>query len=248
VASGLRAGVAAAGFLTRLPLGHLELGADDVARGSFLFPLVGAGIGALTGLAAVGFATFLPPLLAAGLAVAFEALLTGGLHLDGLADTADALGARSRARALEVMPDPATGAFGATALVVDVLVKVAAVAALLDAPGAVPAVAAAWALGRAAPLALSAVLPYAGSGTGTGRALTDAAGAPRLGLGVALGVGLALVIAGFDAGAAVAGAATAAVVVGLGARKALGGVTGDVLGAAAELGTTLALVGAVAAA
>jgi adenosylcobinamide-GDP ribazoletransferase len=104
VASGLRAGVAAAAFLTRLPLGRLDLGADDVARGSFLFPLVGAAIGALVGLAAVGFAAFLPSLLAAGLAVGLEALLTGGLHLDGLADTADALGTRSRARSLRTRP------------------------------------------------------------------------------------------------------------------------------------------------
>jgi adenosylcobinamide-GDP ribazoletransferase len=95
--AGLRAGAAAVSFLTRVPVGrHLALDAADVGRGAALFPLVGAGIGAAVGLVAVGLDAVLPPFLAAALAVAVEALLTGAIHLDALADTADALGGGSR--------------------------------------------------------------------------------------------------------------------------------------------------------
>jgi adenosylcobinamide-GDP ribazoletransferase len=247
VARPLATTAAAVGFLTRVPVGGSALGADDVARASVLFPAVGAAVGALVAVAALGFAAFLPTLVAAALAVAVEVIVVGGLHLDGLADTADALGAGSRERALEIMRDPVTGAFGTTAVVLDVVVKTAALAALLQGSRVLPAVVGAWALGRAVPLALALVLPYARDGAGLGRALTDGAGLARLATGVTLGVGLAFAVGGADAAPAVAGAATAALLVGFAARRVFGGVTGDVLGAAAEMGTTVALVGAVAA-
>src|SRR5437773_2262695 len=91
-----RAVVAAVAFLTRLPVGRLVLlGGDDVARGAVLFPVVGAGIGAAVGGTAAGLVLVVPALAAAGIALTVGALLTGALHLDGLADTTDALGGRS---------------------------------------------------------------------------------------------------------------------------------------------------------
>src|SRR5437763_15133036 len=99
-----RAAVAAVAFLTRLPVGRsVTVDAADVGRGAVLFPVVGAGIGAVAGLAATGLEGPLPPLVAGGLAVAVAVALTGALHLDALADSADALGAGTRERALEVM-------------------------------------------------------------------------------------------------------------------------------------------------
>src|SRR5262245_19528103 len=128
-AEAARGAAAAVAFLTRIPVGRrVALDGDDVARGSVLFPVVGAAIGAAVGATAAGLAHVLPALVAAGLALALGAALTGALHLDGLADTADALGARGRA--LEAMRDHATGAFGTVALVLDLLVKAGAVAAL----------------------------------------------------------------------------------------------------------------------
>ena len=238
-----RAALAAVAFLTRLPVGRVELGPEDVARGAVLFPAVGAGIGALVALVAVGTDARLTPLLAAAVAVSLEALLTGALHLDGLADTADGLGARTRERALAVMREPAVGAFGTTALGLDLLVKTAAVAAILSGPDPVLALAAAFALGRAAPLALASAFPYARPDGGTGLVLTGRGARGRLATGIVLGVAIAVAALGVRGLWLVAGAAVAVAVVALVARR-LGGVTGDVLGAAAELSTTLALVAA----
>src|SRR5581483_6204617 len=118
-----RAALAAVAFLTRVPVGRVvELDGADVARGAALFPLVGA--------TAFGLARVVPSLAAAGIALAVGALLTGALHLDGLADTADSLGAHTRERALEIMRDHAIGAYGAAAVALDLLVKAAALAAL----------------------------------------------------------------------------------------------------------------------
>jgi adenosylcobinamide-GDP ribazoletransferase len=238
----LRAALAAVAFLTRLSVGRVELGPEDVARGAVLFPVVGAGIGALVGLVAAGSDARVTPLLAAALAVSLEALLTGALHLDGLADTADGLGARTRERALAVMREPAVGAFGATALGLDLLVKTAAVAAILSGSQPVLALAAAFALGRAAPLALAGAFPYARP-DGTGLVLAGRGARGRLVTGIVLGVAIAVAALGVRGLWLVAGAAVAVALVALAARR-LGGVTGDVLGAATELSTTLALVAA----
>ena len=131
-AEAARGAAAAVAFLTRIPVGRrVALDGDDVARGAVLFPLVGAGIGAVVGATAAGLAHVLPAARRRRDRARRSArLLTGALHLDGLADTADALGARSRERALEIMRDHATGAFGTAALVLDLLVKAAALAAL----------------------------------------------------------------------------------------------------------------------
>ena len=240
----VRAAAAALAFLTRVPVGRLTaLGPDDVARGAVLFPVVGAGIGALVGGVAVGLDSRLGLLLASALALAVEALVTGAIHLDALADTADGLGASTRERALEVMREPTIGSFGATALGLDLLVKTAALAALLDGPDPVLAAVAAFALGRAAPLALSWTLPYARAEGGLGATLERA---PWLAAGLLLGIGVAVAALGVRGLWLAAGAVGAALVVGLVARSRFGGVTGDVLGAAVEVITTLALVAAAA--
>lgn len=242
----LRAGAGALTFLTRIPLGRPALDATDVVRGVVVFPLVGALVGAGMGLVATGLEGPLTPLLAATAAVGFEAVVTGAIHLDGLADAADGLGARSRTRALEVMREGTIGAFGATALVLDLLLKTGAIAALLAAEHAALAIAAGAALGRATPLALAWALPYARPGEGSGRILTDGAGRWRLAGGLVLACVLAAALLGRDVLPLLAGAGCALVVVAVVARRRFGGVTGDVLGAVVELATTGALLGAAA--
>lgn len=243
----LRAAVAALAFLTRIPVGRwVVLGGDDVARGAVLFPVVGAGIGALVGLVVLGLDARLTVLLAAALAVAVEALLTGAIHFDAVADGADALGAPTPERALQIMREPAIGAFGATALVLDVAVKVAALAAVATGPDALLVVAAAYALGRTAPLVLGWALPYARPEGGSGAVFTGGAGEISRALGAGLGVGLTVAALGSRGIVLVGAAALALAVIGFVAQRRLGGVTGDVLGAATELATTVALVAAVA--
>lgn len=242
----LRAGAGALTFLTRIPLGRPALDATDVAHGVVVFPLVGALLGAAMGLVATGLEGPLTPLLAATAAVGFEAVVTGAIHLDALADAADGLGARSRARALEVMREGTIGAFGASALVLDLLLKTGAIAALLAAEHAALAIAAGAALGRATPLALAWALPYARPGEGSGRILTDGAGSLRLAGGLLLACVLAAALLGRAALPLLAGAGIALVLVAVVARRRFGGVTGDVLGAVVELATTGALLGAAA--
>jgi cobalamin 5'-phosphate synthase/cobalamin synthase len=180
-------------------------------------------------------------------AVAVEAVLTGAIHLDALADVADGLGGRSRERALEIMREGTIGAFGAIALVVDLMVKTAAIAALLaDGHMVVVAVAGAAALGRAAPLALGWILPYAGAGEGSGRVLTDSASRWSLLGGLVLAIVLAAALLETRAPALLAGAAAAVLVIGATAHRRFGGITGDVLGASVEIATTFALLAAVA--
>jgi adenosylcobinamide-GDP ribazoletransferase len=242
----LRGLAAAVAFLTRVPVGRrLVLDGDDVARAGPAFPLVGAAIGAAVGGAAAALAGPLPALLAAALALAVGAVLTGALHLDALADTADALGARTRERALEIMRDHAIGAYGTVALGLDLLVKAAALATLAQRERVLAFAVVAACVARAAPVLLAAALPYARPGDGAGASLTRAA-AWRAALAGALALGIAIAVAGRD-GAVLA--AVAAVVTGaaaLGCRRWLSGVTGDTLGATAEIVELAALVAAVA--
>src|SRR6185503_16979263 len=225
----VRAMLAAIAFLTRIPLGRVaDLDGRDVARGAALFPLVGAGVGALGGLVADGLADRVPTLAAAGLALLLVALLTGAMHLDALADAADALGGTTRERRLEIMRDHAIGSFGAVALVLVVLVEASALAALAVDGHATAAFAAAGACSRWASLPLAAALPPARAG-GQGRSLAAGGrwGAALLGLVLAAAVSVAAV--GTDAALALGAAAATALVLGLWFRRWIGGVTGDTL-------------------
>jgi adenosylcobinamide-GDP ribazoletransferase len=240
---------AAVGLLTRVPVGrHAAPTPDQLLRGAPLFPLVGAVLGAAVGGAAVGLGAVLPPLLAGAIAVALELALTGALHVDGLADSADGLGGRDCDHSLEIMRDHSLGAYGASALALDLLVKAVALGALAQQGdvAAVLAVVAVFALSRAAPLPLAAALPYARAGTGTGRLLAEWTGVRRAAIGVALAIAIAVAAVGPAAAALTACLAAVTVATGMLASRRLGGVTGDVMGAATELTATVALTVAVA--
>ena len=242
---GLRAGAAAVAFLTRVPVGRLlVLGGDDVTRGALLFPVVGAAIGAAVGGTAAGLGRILPALPSAGLALALGALLTGALHLDALADTADSLAARSRERALAIMRDHAVGAYGATALVLDLLLKAAALAALVPHGWRIVTCSvAAGALSRTAPVVLGAALPSVREdGAGAAFRVTPAQAAATC----LLGAGLAFAAGTTAAGTFVGVTAVLCLLLGGFFRRRLGGGTGDTLGAAAELTETAVLLAAVA--
>ncbi len=238
----------ALGFLTRLPVPPPDPDlAPDLARATRAMPLAGAAIG-LLGAAAFGLAGALglPPAAAALLAIAATALVTGALHEDGLADTADGLGATAApARRLEIMRDSRTGTYGALALIFSVGLRAAALAAIAAPGPAAAALVAAHALARALPAAVMTWVPLARDD-----GLAAAAGQPEtehawtaLGLGAAI----ALVLLGFGAGLAalLAAGLTTFAAIRL-ARARIGGYTGDILGAIEQLGEVAVLLAAAA--
>jgi adenosylcobinamide-GDP ribazoletransferase len=247
VREGLRSAVAAVTFLTAVPIGrHVDIDPGDLRNGLILFPAVGALIGALTAIVAWGAALVLPPFPAAALGVAAGVFVTGAMHLDGLADTADGVGAAlSGADPSTAMHDPRLGVFGGTALALDLLLKVSVFGALVT-RGRFPVEAiAAGALGRAAAIALIATVRYAGADPGTGGWTRGVGIAPCL-VATASAVGVGVLTVGPAFGAmAVAGVVTAGIL-GRWSCRHLRGMTGDTLGATVELTETLALIAALA--
>ena len=241
-AASVRAAAGAVSFLTRVPVGGV-VEADDVARGAALFPVVGAGVGALAGGLAALLHPTLSPFVAAVAAVALAALVSGAMHLDALADTADALGARSRESALEIMRDSRIGSFGATALVLDLLLKVGAVATVAARGDAVVALVVAGALSRAVSPLLATFLPYPRAEGGPGSVLSGRTSRIAAAVAVTLAVAAAVVL---RQAWLVVPAAGVALVLSIFYRRWLGGATGDCLGAATELSETLVLVVAAA--
>ena len=211
------------------------------------FPLVGAGLGAVVGVVWWGAARAWPGLLVpAALAVAADLAVTGLLHVDGLADSADGLLPHlTRERRLEVMAQPDTGAFGVAVTAAVLLGRFAAFASLRP---DVALVAGVWCASRSLMLLGTVALPYARR---TGLATAFLGDAPRVTTGIAsLGLVAGAVLAGIGRGfggvVAVAGLLVTGALLGLLARRRIGGYTGDVLGASALLGETVALVVAAA--
>lgn len=242
-----RSAVAAVTFLTAVPVGRSTLADREGLRdGTVLFPAVGAAVGAAIGAIAWTAAFVLPPLPAAVLGVGAGVLLTGALHLDGLADTADGAGASlSGADPSAAMHDPRLGVFGGAALVLDLALRISVLSALVAGPRFPLAAIAAGALGRAASVALLATTPYAGGADGTG-AWTRGVGLGRGLASAALAVTIGLVAVGPALGAMVIAVAAVAGLIRRWSRRHLGGMTGDTLGATAELSETAALVTALA--
>ena len=240
--------VLATTFLTRLPLGRgLAAEPGELARAARVMPLVGAGVGLGGGLVyAIGDGLGLPSFLSALLALGATALVTGALHEDGLADTADGFGGGTeRARKLAIMRASDIGTYGVLAVVLSLGLRAGALSALAE-PGTVAlALIATHGLARAALPPIMAALPPAredGLAVGVGRvAASHAWTAVVLGAAIAwltLGLGSALIV--------VLLAAVAAALVARLARAQIGGVTGDVLGAAEQAVECAVLIGLVA--
>jgi adenosylcobinamide-GDP ribazoletransferase len=208
------------------------------------FPVVGAAIGAVVGLVWWGAsAAWQGPLVPAALAVAADLVVTGLLHVDGLADSADGLlGHLSRERRLQVMSGPEIGAFGLAVTVAVLLLRFASFAGLRP---EVALVAGLWCLSRSLMVGAMLVVPYAREPGGLASAfLGGPARIPRLAAAAGAAAGAALAIWSGGAAAAVGVGAGVLLPVGLLvlARRRLGGFTGDVLGAAVVLSETAALL------
>jgi len=219
-------------YLTILPLSRRShAGLEDLGRAAPWFPVVGAALGLV--LAAVDALTVrvFPPPLAALLTV--WKFLTGGLHLDGLADCLDGLAGRDPAERRAIMSDSRIGAFGAIGLIFFLMLESAAVSelphaarwrALVAAPG----------IARATPALLGRLFRSARAG---GQGALFSAGLGRAAAPAALGVALAVAVAvlGWLGAVAFAVGVASAMAIGALLARRLDGVTGDVLGAGVEL-------------
>jgi adenosylcobinamide-GDP ribazoletransferase len=230
-------------FLTVVPVpGREAADPGALGRAALWFPPVGLVLGLVLAVADRGLSRLFPPLVAALLVVSLWKALTGGLHLDGLADCLDGLAGRDPAHRLAIMRDSQIGVFGALGIVLAVLL---ACAVLAELPTAArwPTLLLAPTVGRLAPLVAGVTArpatPAVGSGAAFMGALPGWAALVHTAAVLALGAlvlgpfGLAVVLAGLGA----------AVLATWALARGLGGATGDVLGAGvelAELGVLLA--------
>jgi adenosylcobinamide-GDP ribazoletransferase len=247
---------AALGLFTILPVrAAAEIGRDDAAGAVLWLPVAGLllaipAAGVLLAVEAGGHDP-LRRMLAATLAVCVLALLTGVLHLDGLADTADGLGSRRpAAEALAIMRRSDIGPFGVAALLFTVLVQVTALAAVAPGWPEAAALAVAAVTGRTAVVLATGPGSPAARPDGFGALVAGATSArARATAGAALLVATAVTaLAGWGGYPAVRG--VVAVLAGLGAgdllrrvaRRRLGGMTGDVFGAIVEASAAVVLL------
>lgn len=232
--------LAAVGFLTRMPVpGWVFARPGAQARSLPWYPAVGLLIGAV--LSALAWCLRdAAPLLGAAMLLSSWVWLTGALHIDGLADTADAWvgGMGDRTRTLAIMKDPTSGPMAVTAVVLILLLKCAALAALL--PTATGVVWLAPLLARTALVAAFSTTPYVRAG-GLGSGLV---GSSRTGLRLSLLLGLACAFAGglLRGMLACAVAGVVFVVWRRACLQRLGGMTGDTCGALVEVSETAVLV------
>ena len=232
----------ALGFLTILPVLPRQVADDQSVAASFgWFPLVGFALGGILCLEDLMLRALLGPQLRSTLLILSLAILTGAVHLDGLADTADALGARGdRSRAIEILRDSRIGSFGTIALFFTLALKIIALStiggtarylALCFAPG----------IARWAMVAVSYRMDYLRAEGAGSVILADTRGR-SLAIASATVMLAAILARSLDALVAWAIAALAVLILRAFYDRWLGGVTGDLIGAAGELVEVLMLV------
>jgi adenosylcobinamide-GDP ribazoletransferase len=224
----------AGSFLTIIPVGPGPADNAIVAASFRWFPLIGFAIGATLAVEDILLVMLFPTMLRSVVVILSLVILTGAVHLDALADTADALGAgRNRQRALEILRDSRIGTFGAAAVFFSLALKIFALGTLHE-PSRLVALFVAPGLSRWSMVAVAAGLEYLRSEGGAGATLLQR---DSRSLVVASTVAAALLLITLSLQAMVA--AGVAIVLVLGVRwfyrRWLDGVTGDLIGACGEV-------------
>lgn len=217
---------------------------EDLARSMFWFPWVGALLGVVYLGAWIGFQRLLPPPAAAGLLLCLTVIMTGGLHLDGLADTADGLaGGRNPAERLQIMKDSRLGTFGVASLALALILKFAFLLAL-------PAMGLEYGsiflfpvISRWGLVFLAYLSPNARPEGGLGQAMIEGVNDRVLAGASVAALALSLLACGFRGMVLFTAAGLFVWLLSRFFLKKLGGITGDVLGAANELLEILVLGG-----
>jgi adenosylcobinamide-GDP ribazoletransferase len=229
---------------TRLPIGpSTTIGEGEVARASWALPVAGLVVGLFAAsIYWIAVRLHVPPLPAAALAITATVMLTGALHEDGLADTADGFGGgKTCERKLEIMRDSRIGTYGASALMLSLVLRWSALAEIAEPRLVAVALIAAHVSARA-------VLPVVMSFVPAARAdgLSSGAGQPpQQSAAIALALGTICLLFSFGASGALV-AVLALGTIGLLltrlATRAIGGQTGDVLGALEQVGEAAVLL------
>lgn len=230
-------------FLTRIPTGGLLPSKHDLGRSMWAFPLVGLLLGGVLAGVDWGARRLFGQAVSSALVVVGLAALTGGLHLDGLADTFDGLfSGRSRERILEIMREGGIGPFGITAICCLLLLKFVFLWQIDSLR---------WQtiilmpiLGRWAMVYLIAGFPYARPQGGMGKSLAESAGVWQLLVASLLAIGASVILLSWPGLLIFALIWLGTGLYGRRIAKVLGGLTGDCYGAACEL-TELAVLGLV---
>lgn len=234
----MRSLLASIAFCTRIPI-SMAFTAEDVGRAARWFPVVGA----LLGLVSIGLSRLLlpvlPAILVAILILVAEVLLTGALHYDGLADTADGLGGgKTPEDRLRIMRDHVIGSYGATALILLVALKAAAISTLISRNPYSPYLVLAPVVGRWNVVFLSRHLPYARPSEAVSRHI----GSAEVVWATVFCALITLGAANWRGAICWAVAAAAAVWFGHYSLRRIGGVTGDILGATEEMTASVVLL------
>lgn len=232
--------LAALQFLTRVPIRLRR--EPSLARTVAWFPVAGALIGAAVGGVAAGMWHLTTPLVAAAVAIAVGLLITGAFHEDGLGDVADAFGGGwTVERRLEILKDSRHGTYGVAAIGASIVLRIVSLGALPGPLDMFTAAVAAHTMARVAAVAMAGSMKLAthtGLGADYGRSTTPL----RAGVGCIAGLAITALAVGWWVAPLAGAALVAAVATGWLARRKIGGISGDVLGAAEQVAECLCLV------
>lgn len=229
-------------FLTIIPIGKRQDKASGLAASLIYFPVVGLFLGLVLAICSNFFTAFgLGEIPSAAIVIILLVILTGGLHLDGLADTADALlSGRKKDEILKIMRDPHIGTMGVLAIVTVILLKIALLSSIsLPFKGtslALMCVAGRWSL-------VFSLFAFNYTRTeGKAKAFSDGIDVKKLVIATIIALGLSVFLGGMAGLIVVAITSVAAYAIGRSVSRKTGGITGDALGAINELSETLVLL------
>ncbi len=229
-------------FLTIIPLPFdTRCRREDLGRSLAFFPLAGATIGALVAVADRLISPLMPVSLKDAILIAIISIITGALHLDGLADVSDAIASRAgRERFLEIMKDPRVGAAGASAIALDLLLKWQALVAIPE-KSKCESLLVFLTLSRFGQV-ITVVAAEKAANEGLGASFISGAGKREL--LVAGSITIAVCYAAFASKGILLFAAVAAMTLALKEwlRKKSGGITGDIIGCISEINETAVLI------
>ena len=230
--------LASIAFCTRIPI-RLAFTTEEVGRAALWFPVVGTLLGLISLALSRGLTPYFPSAVVAVLILTAEALITGALHHDGLADAADGLGGgKTRADCLRIMRDHAIGSYGATALILLLGLKAVTISAVVAANRCSVYLILAPVIGRWCIVLLSHWQPYARSSEAVSRHV----GKTELIWATIFCVAIVLPLGRWHGAVCWGAAALSAMLFGLYCRRRIGGVTGDTLGASEQISEAVVLL------